>query len=334
MSMSEPSNEAPAHHLQAQIIKLQQDLASVQALYRILEAASTALDLIPALERICTELAQVYQVPQVAMAVFDEDRATLTVIAEYLAAGRPSGLGEQIAVAGNPIMAYILAEQRPMVIADTARDQRLPPPLRELMQRRQTASLMVVPVWIGDILAGTIGIDAIEARTFDEADMQFAMTAALAVSRSLEQTRLHSAIQHELAERRRAEAIIAQQHASLAELSTPLIPLGNQLLVLPLIGAVDDRRAQQIMENLLAGVAQHHARAVIIDITGLPLIDTHVAAILVRTAQAIALIGAETILTGIRPEVAQTLVSLGVDMRAIRSFSSLERAIAALLHRS
>jgi anti-anti-sigma factor len=124
------------------------------------------------------------------------------------------------------------------------------------------------------------------------------------------------------------EETVRAQNAALAELSTPLIPISDSVTVMPLIGAVDSRRAQQVMETLLEGIAQTKARVAILDITGVPVVDTQVANALIRAAQSVKLLGAQVILTGIRPEVAQTLVGLGADLSAITTRSSLQSGIA------
>jgi PAS domain S-box-containing protein len=141
---------------------------------------------------------------------------------------------------------------------------------------------------------------------------------------------------HDLTERKRAEAerarlqeeIIRAQAAMLAELSTPLIPITDQVMVMPLIGGVDSQRAQRVMETLLKGIEQHRARVAILDITGVPIVDTQVATGLIRAAQAVKLLGAQIVLTGIRPEVAQTLVGLGVDLSGLITQSTLQSGIA------
>jgi PAS domain S-box-containing protein len=143
-------------------------------------------------------------------------------------------------------------------------------------------------------------------------------------------------IVHDLTERKRAEAerlqlqeqIIGAQAAALAELSTPLIPISDSVLAMPLIGAIDTRRAQQVLDALLRGIEQSRARIAILDITGVPVVDTQVAKTLVIAAQGVRLLGAEIVLTGIRPEVAQTLVGLGVDLGGIVTRSTLQRGIA------
>jgi rsbT co-antagonist protein RsbR len=124
------------------------------------------------------------------------------------------------------------------------------------------------------------------------------------------------------------EALIAAQAAALAELSTPCIPVSDTVLVLPLIGTIDDRRAQQLTETLLHELATRQAHVAIIDITGVTLVDTQVAQGLIRAAQAGQLLGAQVVLTGMRPEVAQTLVGLGVDLSGIVTRGTLQDGIA------
>lgn len=124
------------------------------------------------------------------------------------------------------------------------------------------------------------------------------------------------------------DEIIRTQAAALVELSTPLIPLGERILVMPLVGTVDARRAEQIMETLLTGVGSGHTAVAIIDITGVNNVDTNVASALVSAAKAVRLLGAQVVLTGIRPEVARVLVNLGVDLGAISTQRTLQDGIA------
>jgi len=140
-------------------------------------------------------------------------------------------------------------------------------------------------------------------------------------------------IKQEEQRRHYQEEIIRQQASALMELSTPLIPISDHALLLPLVGALDSRRAQQMMETLLQGIAEYGADSVILDITGVPLVDTHVAAMLLRAAQAVRLLGARVMLTGIRPEVAQAIVGLGVDLSSIETRASLQDGIAATFGR-
>lgn len=124
------------------------------------------------------------------------------------------------------------------------------------------------------------------------------------------------------------EEIIRVQEMTLRELSTPLIPITDQVVVMPLIGAIDSGRAAQIVETLLQGVAKCRAETALIDITGVSVVDTQVANILVQAAQAVQLLGAHAVLTGIRPEIAQTLVGLGVNLGMLETRSDLQSGIA------
>lgn len=140
----------------------------------------------------------------------------------------------------------------------------------------------------------------------------------------------------DITERKRAEVERAQlqdemirvQAATLAELSTPMIPISDHIMVMPLIGAVDSARARQVLEALLQGIERNHVSTAIIDITGVPIIDTHVANTLIRVAQGGQLLGAHVVLTGMRPEVAQTLVGLGVSLHGLVTHASLQSGIA------
>lgn len=125
--------------------------------------------------------------------------------------------------------------------------------------------------------------------------------------------------------------IIEAQRATLRELSTPLIPLDDETLVMPLIGSMDSARAQQVMETLLEGVARQGAESVIIDVTGLTVIDTSVANALMQITKATHLLGAEVILTGIGAEVAQTLVHIGADLQNLKIAATLQSSIAQVL---
>lgn len=137
--------------------------------------------------------------------------------------------------------------------------------------------------------------------------------------------------QRQLAEQQHKEEIIEQQMAALAELSTPLLTISETTVVMPLVGTVDSRRVVQIMDTLLQGVSTSRAAIVILDITGVPIVDTQVANAFIRASQAVQLLGAQVVLTGIRPEVAQTLVQLGVDLRSIITRGTLRDGITYAL---
>lgn len=124
---------------------------------------------------------------------------------------------------------------------------------------------------------------------------------------------------------------LGRHQAAIRELSTPVIRVHDRILLLPLVGTVDSQRAQQIMETVLVRVVDDQAKAIILDIAGVPVVDTRVADHLLKTTTAVRLLGAETILTGISAQVARTIVQLGVDISSMHTRSRLADGIELAL---
>jgi len=129
------------------------------------------------------------------------------------------------------------------------------------------------------------------------------------------------------------EQVIARQQQELLELSTPVIQLWTDVLAIPLIGSLDSARTQVVMENLLQKIVETGACVAVIDITGVPTVDTLVAQHLLKTVAAAKLMGAECIISGIRPHIAQTIVHLGVDLEDVVTKATLADAFAVALQR-
>ncbi|WP_423408779.1 RsbT co-antagonist protein RsbRA [Heyndrickxia sp. MSNUG] len=127
------------------------------------------------------------------------------------------------------------------------------------------------------------------------------------------------------------ERTVSLQKIALQELSAPLIPVFDGITVMPLVGTIDTERAKQIMENLLKGAVKHRSEVVLIDITGVPVVDTMVAHHIIQAADAVRLIGAKCMLVGIRPEIAQTIVNLGIDLNQFTTKNNLKKGIEAAL---
>jgi rsbT co-antagonist protein RsbR len=123
------------------------------------------------------------------------------------------------------------------------------------------------------------------------------------------------------------ERVIRQQQDSLLELSTPVLQVRERLLILPIIGVLDDMRARQLTEQLLGGIRNHRAKVVVVDITGVADVDQAVANSLVQTVDASRLMGAEVIITGLSSKIAQTLVTIGVDLNKMRTVGDLQGGI-------
>ncbi|WP_113737828.1 RsbT co-antagonist protein RsbRA [Bacillus spizizenii] len=127
------------------------------------------------------------------------------------------------------------------------------------------------------------------------------------------------------------EKTVSLQKIALQELSAPLIPVFENITVMPLVGTIDTERAKRIMENLLNGVVKHRSQVVLIDITGVPVVDTMVAHHIIQASEAVRLVGAKCLLAGIRPEIAQTIVNHGIDLSQVITKNTLQKGIQTAL---
>lgn len=124
------------------------------------------------------------------------------------------------------------------------------------------------------------------------------------------------------------ESLLQQEHRRiLRELSVPVVPVWHGVLVVPLVGTLDSTRARELTQTLLEAVARERARVVILDITGVPAVDTQVADYLLRTVKAARLLGAHSLVVGIRPAIAQTLVRLGVELEGVHTEADLQSGL-------
>jgi rsbT co-antagonist protein RsbR len=133
---------------------------------------------------------------------------------------------------------------------------------------------------------------------------------------------------------RAREDVINRQQQEMLELSTPVVKLWDGILALPMIGTLDSARTQIVMESLLHKIVETGSEIAIIDITGVPTVDTLVAQHLLKTVTAIRLMGADCIISGVRPQIAQTIVHLGVDLQGVTTKANLADALALALKRT
>jgi rsbT co-antagonist protein RsbR len=130
------------------------------------------------------------------------------------------------------------------------------------------------------------------------------------------------------------EQVIQRQQQELLELSTPVVSLWDGVLAVPMIGALDSNRTQLVMESLLQRIMETGSEIAIMDITGVPTVDTLVAQHLLKTVTAIRLMGADCIISGVRPQIAQTIVHLGIDLQGVTTKASLKDALALAMKRT
>jgi DNA-binding LacI/PurR family transcriptional regulator/anti-anti-sigma regulatory factor len=185
----------------------------------------------------------------------------------------------------------------------------------------------VYDVLRGEITSALEGVLLLQAREQTEKALEkaYAEVEQQVAERTAELKR-----EQEESARLQQEVIEAQQRA-IRELSTPIIPVLEGVIVMPLIGSIDTMRARDVTRTLLEGIREHHARVVILDITGVPIVDSGVAAYLNRTVQAARLKGARTIVTGVSDAVAETIVDLGIDWSGIDTLGDLRTGLRVAL---
>ncbi len=180
------------------------------------------------------------------------------------------------------------------------------------------------------------GETAMSVLTLKDAVFEFAADAAdmmpvfLAFSRLIDSLGLHTFEVYVAAR----EQIIADQAASMLELSTPVVRLWDGIIAVPLVGTLDSARTQLVMENMLEALVSSGADHAVIDITGVPTVDTEVAQHLLKTVMAVRLLGAECTISGIRPQIAHTIVSLGIEFGDIATKATLADALAHALKKA
>lgn len=211
----------------------------------------------------------------------------------------------------------IAAEREPHLSNDVASDVRLGD--QDWAAREGMVSFAGYPLIVGERLVGVMAMFARHALT--QATLGAMESIANGVALGIERKRVE-------AERERLQQqIISAQEQRLAELSTPLLPLGRDILIMPLIGTVDESRAQQVLDTVAQGVVSHGARFVLIDITGVPSVDERVAGAIVQASQMVYLLGAEVVLTGIRAGVAHALGRLSVDLNQLVTRKTLRSGL-------
>lgn len=184
------------------------------------------------------------------------------------------------------------------------------------------ASRLIVETALGDTTIQARAAEAAQREAMEALALAEERAAALSVQADA-QAVLLTTLQEQ-------QVTLQQQREVILGLSMPVLPLGSDTLVIPLVGALDSARLQGLMAQALGSVEAHRARRLLLDVTGVPAIDREVAQGLLRVAQSAQLLGAQVALVGVRPEVAQTIVSQGLQLDNIRSFASLDEGVRAI----
>ncbi|MFF8370108.1 STAS domain-containing protein [Streptomyces lydicus] len=203
-----------------------------------------------------------------------------------------------------------------------ATHQALRQAVSELSLRRARAGAPPTGTSLAVLYLKEAVLEAVQRQTRDGDEL---FTSALLVNRLLDTA---GALSFETYVEGREE-IIRRQSRQLLEVSTPVVRLWRHVLAVPLIGTLDTARTQVVMENLLQAIQEHEAQIAIIDITGVPTVDTAVAQHLLQTVNAVRLMGADCVISGIRPPIAQTIAQLGIDLSTILTRATLADALTA-----
>ncbi len=257
--------------------------------------------------------------------------------------------GHKLEIGGDSMIGQCIGDHQACVAADVGEEAvRFDNPLLPL-----TRSELALPLVSREGAIGALSIQSAQEMAFGEEDVAIFQTMTDQLANAIANARLYDKIQtayaeverqvqertaqlqQEMAERERAQGesvrlqqeVIEAQQRAIQELSTPIIPILEGVIVMPLIGSIDTMRARDVTRNLLAGIREHQAKVVIVDITGVPIVDSGVAAYLNRTIQAARLKGARAIVTGISEAVAETIVDLGIDWSGIETLSDLKTGL-------
>jgi len=273
--------------------------------------------------------------------------------------------GQRVPLRGRTVLAFAINQKHPQALFSWREVKDAWGRDIEFTHKRSVARAeLVIPLHVGDRVYGALDIHSTETDAFSEGDIHTlkgiggnianALEGALyykdriQVAQELEEAYTEverkveertAELHHETVERERAQAeslrlqqeVIEVQKQALLELSTPIIPIMDRIIVMPLIGGIDSMRARDITRALLAGIREHRAKVVILDITGVSIVDSGVANHLNKTIQAARLKGARTIVTGISDAVAETIVDLGIDWGGIDTLNDLQTGLVAAL---
>ncbi|MGQ9627109.1 MAG: GAF domain-containing protein, partial [Anaerolineae bacterium] len=282
-------------------------------------ALASSLDLPDVLDAIAEGAMKLVQANYVTIYLYDEESEEFTLRLGVWETGerktppppRKSGLTAKVIASKEPVVVHSVPEH-PLFMGKEG--------LAVLAHFTELKSVAGIPIRRAEKTLGSFNVSFTRPHTFTQEEIGLLSSLANQVAIVVENAQA-------LAKLRAAYEAQERLLQLVQELSTPLVPLTKEILLLPLVGSIDSQRAQQIMSTLLEGVAGRRARAVIIDITGVPMVDSRVANHLIQAARAAELLGAEVILVGITPQVAQTIVELGIDLSELTPRSELQDGI-------
>ncbi len=225
----------------------------------------------------------------------------------------------------NGLTAAVARSGQMMVVEDVPTH---PLYAREPEQIGELRSLVSVPLVRAGEVVGVLNVAYFSPHRFTPEELRLLQALADQAAVAVANAHMFRQMQRVLQELQETAETQAQLLQLIQELSTPVVPLLEGILLAPLVGSIDSQRGRQILERLMGEVERQRAQVVLVDITGVPVVDTAVAQMLLQAVQAVRLLGGEAVLVGIRPEVAQTLVGLGVNLQGIVTRANLREGLA------
>jgi DNA-binding LacI/PurR family transcriptional regulator/anti-anti-sigma regulatory factor/putative methionine-R-sulfoxide reductase with GAF domain len=340
--------------LQASSLVQQLEVRKVQlsTAAEVSQVANSLLDPDDLIQQVVTLVQERFDLYYVGLFLVEEKWAVLQA-ATGKAGKKMIEQGHRLQIGGDSMIGRCISHHQAYVAADVGEEAvRFDNPLLP-----ETRSELALPLVSREGALGALSIQSVQESAFGEEDVAIFQTMADQLANAIANARLYDKIQtayaaverqvqertaqlqQEMTEREQAqeesarlqqEVIEAQQQA-IQELSTPIIPILEGVIIVPLIGTIDTMRARDVTRNILTGIREHQAHVVIIDITGVPIVDSGVAAYLNKTIQAARLKGARAIVTGISEAVAETIVDLGIDWSGIETLGDLKTGLRAAL---
>ena len=299
-------------------------IAELGSLEEVGRAISGTLDLDELLEQVYLQTSHLMETTNFYISLYYEESREWEMRIQVEDGQRSEPLPRQKVRAG--LTGWLIQHREPLLLKQGATEFLRQQGIERI--GRASRSWLGVPMLLGDHVMGVIAVQSYEREgAYDEAHMRVLSTIARQAAVSIQNARTVAEMQRLNEEMQRALSTQAQLVETVRQLSTPVVPLMEGIIFLPLVGHMDSDRARQTAETLLLGVQEHRARVVILDITGVPVVDTQVAQGLVQAAQAVHLLGAEAVLVGIMPDVAQTMVGLGIDLTVLVTRADLRSGL-------
>lgn len=260
------------------------------------------------------------------------NRTTINVAGAWCDTGQVPPAGTRYRPETYPLNALVegLDTHGTLLVVDTEFPNLLDP-AQTFLAERGVKALVLVPLKAGEEYIGFLSIERHLSSTFNAESLRLYETIAGQSAVALRNVQLLQISQSQLKDLQKSYDEVSRLAETVRQLSSPVIQIWEDVLVLPLVGTIDSQRALRVMEDLLTGITRFQAEQVIIDVTGVPVMDVAVVNHLMQTIKAATLLGARCMLVGIDSEKAQTIVQLGLDWKGIRTYSNLRAGIQAAL---